>query len=132
MITTTQYTCSVAFRTEEITAAQALRFQVFNLEFNEGLDHSYLSNLDQDQYDAVCRQLIVRDEESGDVVGTYRFQTGEEAQLHFGYYSDQEFDLSALESKRSEVLELGRARIHRDHRNLSVLNLLWKEIANFT
>lgn len=129
MFTTSQYTCTIAGTKAEIVAAQALRFEVFNLELDEGLDGSYLSKLDQDQFDPVCQHLIVRDEGTGDVVGTYRFQTGIQAQENLGYYSGQEFDLQRLEPHREHVLELGRACIHRDHRNVSVLNLLWKEIA---
>ena len=130
MITTTRYTCALANSPAEVLAAQALRFQVFNLELEEGLDHSYLANLDRDKFDQVCEHLIVRDLKTGDVVGTYRFQTGTKAAAHFGYYSDQEFELGNLEPYRQEILELGRACIAREHRNHTVLNLLWKEIAN--
>jgi putative hemolysin len=131
MLTTTKYRCTIATTEEEVIAAQQLRFQVFNLELEEGLEQSYLTQLDRDQYDQVCDHLIVRDDQTGAVVGTYRFQTGLKARAHFGYYSEQEFDLSTFENHRSQVLELGRACIHRDHRNLSVLNLLWKEIAQY-
>ncbi len=131
MITTTRYICDLARSETDVEAAQRLRFEVFNLEMDEGLDHSYLSNLDRDRFDQVCEHLIVRDTQTGEVVGTYRFQTGETAQEHYGYYSEQEFDLSSFESHRALTLELGRACIHRDHRNLSVLNLLWREIAHY-
>lgn len=131
MITTARYTCAIATTKEDVAAAQKLRFQVFNIELQEGLEQSYLTQLDQDQYDQVCDHLIVRDDQSGAVVGTYRFQSGPRAKAHFGYYSEQEFDLSCFEIHRHQVLELGRACIHRDHRHLSVLNLLWKEIAKY-
>ena len=131
MTTTSRYTCHLASSESEIIAAQALRFQVFNIELEEGLDHSYLSNLDRDRFDEVCKHLIVKEDETGTVIGTYRFQSGAVAQNNHGYYSEQEFDLSNLDPYRSQVLELGRACIHRDHRNISVLNLLWKEIARY-
>lgn len=131
MITGTKYTCELATHPAAVRDAQALRFQVFNMELDEGLDHSYLSNLDQDEFDDVCDHLIVRDESTRIVVGTYRFQSGNTAQKHLGYYSEQEFDLQLLEPYRPQVLELGRACIHREHRNISVLNLLWREIANY-
>src|SRR6185312_6840838 len=36
------------------------------------------------------------------------------------------------EPLRREIVELGRACVHSDHRNMTVLSLLWKGIANYT
>ena len=116
-------------RTEaDLRAAQALRFEVFNLELDEGLVQSYDSGLDADPYDAVCEHLIVEDGASGAVVGTYRLQTGLQARHGLGYYSEREFDFTPFEERRGEILELGRACIHQQHRNFKVLNGLWKGI----
>jgi len=125
------YRARLAQRASDIEAAQALRFQVFNVELNEGLAHSYDSGLDADPFDAVCTHLIVEDELSGSVVGTYRMQTGMQAQRRLGYYSEREFDFAPFEARRPQLLELGRACIHRQHRNFAVLNLLWKGIAAY-
>jgi putative hemolysin len=59
-------------------------------------------------------------------------QTGLRASQQLGFYSAQEFDLSPFEPIRSQVLELGRACVHQDHRNLSVLSMLWKGIAAYS
>jgi len=64
-------------------------------------------------------------------VGTYRMQSGATAAENFGYYSEQEFQLSAYEPLRSQILELGRASIDREHRSPEVLTLLWRGIAQF-
>jgi len=45
----------------EIVEAQRLRFQVFNLELNKGLQRSYENGLDVDEFDPFCHHLIVRD-----------------------------------------------------------------------
>lgn len=115
----------------DLKLAQALRFHVFNLELHEGLQSSYTTGLDADQFDAVCDHLLVEDQETGEVVGTYRMQTGSSAAKRLGYYSAQEFDFGPYETVRHEVIELGRACVHKDHRNFSVLNLLWKGIARY-
>ena len=125
------YRARLAQEPDEIAAAQALRFQVFNVELNEGLVHSYDSGLDADPFDAVCAHLIVEDELSRAVVGTYRMQTGVQAQRGLGYYSEREFDFAPFEARRPQILELGRACIHQHHRNFAVLNLLWKGIAAY-
>jgi putative hemolysin len=114
---------------EDLRAAQALRFEVFNMELDEGLPQSYDSGLDADPFDDVCSHLIVVDAVAASVVGTYRMQTGARARERLGYYSEREFDFHPLEPMRGQILELGRACIHRDHRNFAVLNLLWKGIA---
>jgi putative hemolysin len=68
---------------------------------------------------------------SGQIVGTYRLQTGHNAAEHLGYYAAQEFEFNIFEPLRAEMVELGRACVHREHRNLVVLGLLWKGIADY-
>jgi putative hemolysin len=114
-----------------VRAAQALRYSVFNLELNEGLAESVKTGLDQDHFDPVCDHLIVEHLPTHEVVGTYRLQTGLKAAVHRGYYSEQEFDFSPLEPMRAQTVELGRACVHRQHRNLVVLGMLWKGIAEY-
>jgi putative hemolysin len=126
-----QYAIRLARTPEEIQAAQSLRFQVFNLELNEGLTDSYATGLDADPFDAVCDHLIVEHVASRQIVGTYRLQTGASAAKNLGYYCEQEFHFTTFEPFRNEIVELGRACVHRQHRNLFVLGLLWKGIASY-
>ena len=126
-----QYATRVARTEAEIRAAQALRYEVFNLELNEGLAESHATGLDADPFDAVCDHLLVEHVPSGGIVGTYRLQTGTNAGKNLGYYSAQEFDFSPFEPMRREIVELGRACVHKQHRNLVVLGLLWKGIADY-
>lgn len=125
------YVIGLANDIEQLRAAQALRYAVFNLELNEGLASAHATGLDADKFDLVCDHLIVTDKQTGEVVGTYRLQTGTSAANHFGYYSEQEFDFSPYETIRGEMIELGRACVHKSHRNLSVLSLLWGGIARY-
>jgi len=127
----THYATRLARSTEDIRAAQSLRFQVFNLELNEGLEQSYVTGLDEDPFDAVCDHLIVEHLPSANIVGTYRLQTGQDAKAHLGYCCAQEFEFEAFEPWRAEMIELGRACVHPQHRNLVVLGLLWKGIADY-
>jgi len=131
VVNASHYAVRRAQSLEEVQAAQALRFQVFNLELNEGLAHSYLTGLDADPFDAVCDHLLVEHVPSRQIVGTYRLQTGAAAATNLGYYCEQEFRFGIFESARSEIVELGRACVHRQHRNLFVLGLLWKGIAEY-
>jgi putative hemolysin len=125
------YAVRLAEHAHELRAAQALRFGVFNLELAEGLQESYRTGLDADQFDEVCDHLLVEHLPTREIVGTYRLQTGTKAAAHRGYYSEQEFDFGPLEAMRPEIVELGRACVHRLHRNMVVLGLLWKGIADY-
>ena len=125
------YRLRLAASREDLRSAQFLRFTVFNLELNEGLEQSFATCLDADPFDEVCDHLLVEDSATGQVVGTYRLQTGTTAAAHLGYYSAQEFDLTPFERVRSQVVELGRACVEGSHRNLVVLGLLWKGIASY-
>lgn len=125
------YRLRLAASEQDVRAAQLLRFVVFNLELREGLEQSYATCLDADAFDPVCDHLLVEDMRTGEVVGTYRLQTGRSAAANHGYYSAQEFDFSPYEPWRNELVELGRACVHSDHRNLTVLSLLWKGIASY-
>jgi putative hemolysin len=126
-----QYATRLARDVSEVRAAQALRYQVFNVELNEGLATSHASGRDEDPFDAVCDHLLVEHLPTREIVGTYRLQTGTNAGLRRGYYSEQEFDFAPFESIRAELIELGRACVHQQHRNLIVLGMLWKGIADY-
>jgi putative hemolysin len=127
----TQYATRLARQPEEVLAAQVLRYQVFNVELSEGLAQSHLTGRDEDRFDAVCDHLIVEHRPTGQIVGTYRLQTGLNAAAQRGYYCAQEFEFDVFEPLRAEMVELGRACVHRHHRNLVVLGLLWKGIADY-
>lgn len=125
------YEVRLARDVHEVAAAQRLRFEVFNLELGEGLVQSYGTRRDADELDAVCDHLLVLETSSGRVVGTYRLQTGTMAGAALGYYSAREFDLAPLEPLRGQIVELGRACVHAEHRSYAVLSLLWRGIAAY-
>lgn len=125
------YTVKLATSTQEFRAALRLRYEVFNVELREGLQSSHSSGHDFDRFDAVADHIIVSCAYTNRVVGTYRLQTGEMAARNLGYYGEREFDFSPYEALRPQVLELGRACIHQDHRNTQVLMLLWKAIVKY-
>lgn len=125
------YRVRMAADAADLRAAQSLRFRVFNLELREGLRASWATGLDADAFDACCDHLLVEHVASKAVVGTYRLQTGTRAASCAGYYSAREFDFAPFEPLRGELVELGRACIHADHRSFAVLNLLWNGIAAY-
>lgn len=127
-----RYAVRLARTPEEIDAALRLRFEVFNVELGEGLDASYITGRDEDKFDATCHHLIVLENESGAIVGTYRLQTLGMAGCAANFYCAGEFELENLPAAvLAQSLEIGRACIAREHRNTRVLFLLWKGLAAY-
>ena len=126
-----RYAARFARSLEDLRAVQRLRFEVFNLELREGLSSSYATGLDVDEFDLRCHHLMVLDQESGAVVGTYRLMTAELA-ARDELYTASEFDLSSLpEAYHRHGAEVGRACVAKAHRNGRVLQLLWRGIARY-
>jgi putative hemolysin len=126
-----RYRLRLAHGPEDREAACRLRFRVFNIELGEGLESSYSTGIDSDQFDLFCEHLLVEDKADGRIVGTYRMQSGTTAAINLGYYSAQEFEFAPYEPLRRDILELGRASIDREHRTPEVLTLLWRGIAQY-
>ncbi len=113
----------------DIEEAQRLRRRVFSEEYGaKFLNHA--SDLDEDQYDKWCDHLLVRDQSTNRVIGTYRVLRPEQACRAGGYYSESEFDLSGLHKIRHQMIEFGRACIDEEYRNGPTLMMLWTGLAN--
>ncbi len=128
---TSQFRAGMAESLEDLIDCQRLRYLVFNCELGEGLDSSARIGLDRDRYDFICDHLMVREIRTGQLVGTYRMQSGFRAKGNLGYYSEQFFDFTPYEEIRAQVLELGRACVHTEFRNSGVLHMLWKGVARY-
>ncbi|MFQ3670256.1 MAG: GNAT family N-acyltransferase, partial [Verrucomicrobiia bacterium] len=125
------YFVRLAETPDDVRRAQRLRFEVFNLELQEGLESSFATGLDIDPFDTFCDHLLVEHGPTRELVGTYRLQTGPQAAAGLGYYSEQEFDFRPFEPLRTQMVELGRACVHRDHRSMLVIASLWRGIADY-
>lgn len=125
-----QFTVSLARTESEVREAQKLRYRVFVEEMGARVP-SNPDNLDVDAYDIYCEHLLVRDNFSGEVVGTYRILPPEQAQKAGGYYSEGEFDLSRLDHLRNSMVEVGRSCVHPDYRSGGVITLLWGGMAQY-
>jgi putative hemolysin len=120
----------IAETSSQIEAAQRLRYDVFYRELGVKLQTNRLC-MDSDYFDPFCKHLIVVDELHGDVVGTYRILTPLGAQQAGRYYMEERFDITPWKRLSSQSVEVGRACVHRDVRNGTVINLLWSGLAQF-
>src|SRR5271166_2749234 len=83
-----------------IESAQRLRYEVFNNEPGFTLTGQD-AGLDVDRFDEHCDHLLVREDNSRELVGCYRMLSPTGAIAAGGLYTATEFDIRALDSRRS-------------------------------
>jgi putative hemolysin len=127
---TSGYTLMIAAGPDQVAAAQRLRHEVFAGELGARL-HSPVDGLDVDEFDEFFDHLVVRDDATGAVVGTYRLMRPGGAARAGRRYGDTEFDLNALWPLRDQLVEAGRSCVHPDHRSGAVVNLIWSGIVRY-
>lgn len=116
---------------DELEEVFRLRYRVFNLEMQEGLDSAHEWEMDFDEFDPCCHHVIVRHRPSDAIVGTYRLLTRLTAEGR-PHYAASEFDLSTLpDSLLDDAVEVGRACIDPLHRNGRVLIMLWRGVTQY-
>lgn len=125
-----RFTVGYARTPREVLEAQKLRYNVFADEMGARLA-SDDRDIDVDRFDEFCDHLLVRDAETGEVVGTYRILSPEGARRAGGHYSESEFDLARLAHVLPRLVEAGRSCIHPDYRSGAVIALLWSGLARY-
>ncbi len=128
----------IAANAADIAAVQRLRWQVFYDEMGAKPAADSVAGLDCDIFDSISDHLLVIDDsrpERDSVVGTYRLLRGDIAAAHGGFYSEAEFDLSAVAGFERRggggLLELGRSCVLPPYRNGATIALLWRGIADY-
>jgi len=120
----------LAHNENDILDAQRLRYKVFAEEMGATLP-SAAEGIDRDRFDPHCDHLLVRDNDSQKVVGTYRILPPAHARQLGGYYSETEFDLTRLQHLRDQMVEVGRSCVHRDYRDGATITQLWGGLADY-
>jgi L-ornithine Nalpha-acyltransferase len=131
------FTLRLAQDDRDLAAAQRLRYRVFVEELGADgplVDHQ--ERLERDAFDAVFDHLLLIDNRRDaaaleDVVGVYRLLPGAKLAAGQPFYSEGEFDLSALRGSGRELLELGRSCVHPDYRGGGAMLLLWNSLAEY-
>lgn len=125
-----QLAVGLARSEREIEEAKRLRYRVFAGEMGAKLP-ARTPGVDHDIYDPFCDHLVVRDERSAEIVGTYRILSPQNAKRVGGYYSENEFDLTRLQHLRPRLVEVGRSCVHPDYRSGATITLLWAGLAQY-
>jgi putative hemolysin len=113
-----------------VRAAQQLRYDIFSAEYGSDLGATE-AGIDADRFDPACEHLVITNELTGELVATTRILHQRETANCGGFYSESEFDLSALKQVSGTFAELGRTCIHPDYRNGVTLGMLWTRVAEY-
>lgn len=127
---TSGYTVMIADSPGQVAAARRLRHEVL-AGASEPRPPDARDELDADEFDEHCDHLIVRDDATGAVVGTYRLLTPQGAARAGRRPGDGGFDLSALRPLRDQLVEVGGFCVHPAHRCGAVADLMWIGVARY-
>jgi putative hemolysin len=111
-----------------IEAAQRLRYDVFTSTPGFALPTAGTEQIDVDRFDEYCDHLLVRDDDTGELVGCYRMLAPAGAIAAGGLYTETEFEVRAFDPLRPSLVEMGRAVVRDGHRNGGVVLLMWAGI----
>lgn len=117
----------------DLHAAQRLRYEVFIEELGgDGplVDHE--ARLERDAFDEFFDHLLLIDRTSNDrVVGVYRVLRSDMAAKAGRFYSEDEYDLTAIKNSGRTLLELGRSCVHADYRGGAAMYHLWSGLGAY-
>lgn len=121
----------------DLRAAQRLRYRVFVEELGgDGPLVDHAARLEIDAFDPLFDHLILTDRRRDpatldDVVGVYRLLRSDRLGPQDRFYSEGEYDLTALRASGRRLLELGRSCVDPDHRGGSAMYILWNGLADY-
>lgn len=131
-----RYELCVAEPGDDIRDVQRLRYQVFIEELGgNGAEVDHDARLECDEFDPYFDHLILYDRsrpEGDQAVGAYRVMRDGQAEVLGRYYTDAEYDLTALKTCGRKLLELGRSCVHKEYRGGSALAQLWVGLMNYS
>lgn len=119
------YTIQTIQDPKDLVRILELRHHSFVYDFNMSPPEGWI---DFDHYDLLADHVVVKKNDSDEIIGTYRIICSDFSER---FYSDEEFEISKINALEGVKIELGRACIHRDHRNGITLNLIWKGLAQY-
>lgn len=136
---TSRLTLRLARDDRDLRAAQRLRYGVFVQELGgDGPLVDHAARLERDAFDPLFDHLILVDERRDaaaleDVIGVYRLLPSDRVIGHAGarFYSEDEYDLTALRHSGRKLVELGRSCVHADFRGGAAMMILWNGLADY-
>lgn len=133
-----RYGARLAATPQDLHAAQALRWRSF-IGQRQGAtatgpaDPASASDaaLDADDFDAICRHILVEELATGRLVCCFRMLPLKDGSEIGRSYAAQYYELSALRAFQGRMVEMGRFCIDPDCRDPDILRVAWAAMARF-
>lgn len=122
---TRRFTVKTVENGSELAAVLRLRHDVF---YRELLGKRKIFQLDVDRFDFFCDHLVIIDNRTEDMVGTYRLNA---STFSNRFYTESEFHFDDIRNLPGHKLELGRACVKDGFRNGITLTLMWKGLLSY-
>jgi len=120
---------------DDLRHAQRLRYRVFVQELGgDGPLVDHAAGLEKDRFDPFYDHLLLIDpaeQRDGGVIGVYRLLREDQAAQAGKFYSEDEYDLSALKASGRKLLELGRSCLAPKYRGSAAMMHLWRGLADY-
>ncbi len=117
-----RYEARFAETRADIEAAQRLRQRCFR---------GAAEGLDADQFDPLCRHVLVEDHTTGQLICCFRIQPFENGRTIDGSYAAQFYDLDRLQAFDGRMVEMGRFCIDPEVRDADVLRVAWGAMTQY-
>jgi len=130
-----EFVVRMAATPDDVAAAQRLRYAVFVEELGaDGKLVDHVARREADAFDPFAMHLLLEDvhpHAPARLIGAYRLMDRDCAAKAGRFYSETEFDLTALRNSNRRILELGRACVHADYRGGMAMHRIWSGLAAF-
>ena len=116
-----RYRARFASSQKDVSSAQALRYECFNL--------SNKIELDVDDFDTICQHVLIENLETQKLICCYRVLSFENGKKINKSYSSKFYDLKAIEKYSAPMVEVGRFCIDSEENDPSVILTAWAALA---
>lgn len=122
-----RYEARFAETDADVQRAQRLRWRTFRTA--RGLGE--VGGIDEDDFDPICRHILVEELRSGTLVAAFRLLPLMDGSEIGRSYSAQYYELSALASYRGRMAEMGRFCIDPDWHDPDILRVAWGAMTRY-
>ncbi len=124
-----KFTVKFAETKDEIIRTLKLRYQEMLLQYRS--DNVKEDGIDFVPCDEYARLAICIDNDTGEIVGTYRVITTDFLPKGEKFVTETEFNIDVLKNSGQKIAELSRAVVKTEYRNSIVLMLLLRFVVNY-
>ena len=124
-----RYKARLAETADDVRQCQRLRYLGFIQ--SRGLSERSGSDLDHDEFDPLCRHMMVEDSRSGQLVCCFRMMPLDSGREISRSYSAKYYDLGALADFPGKLVEMGRFCVHPAWKDPAILRVAWSAMTRF-